>query len=111
MKTPIRQRQLRGLVLHHRRHPADYSMRLVNRTARWGEPRQNGVCRWCYECAAHIKTRWHPYCLNAYGIASRQHPKEIQRTLCEMGGAPSGEMEYRLVNFRAASSPGWHSAR
>ena len=33
MRTPIRQRQFRGLVLHHRRHPATHPRRLVNRTA------------------------------------------------------------------------------
>ena len=97
MKTHIRQRQLRGLVLHHRRHPADHPRRLVNRTARWSEPPQNGICRWCCERTAHIKTRWHPYCLNAYRVASGQHPEEIQHTLCEMCGDPSDEMDHRLA--------------
>ena len=70
MRTPIRRRQLKGLVLHHRRHPATHSRRLVNRTARWGEPPVNGICRWCYELTASPKTRWHRYCLNAYLVAS-----------------------------------------
>ena len=70
MKTHIRQRQLRGLVLHHRRHPAEHPRRLVNRTTRWHEPPQNGICRWCYERTAHIRTRWHPYCLKRYSIRS-----------------------------------------
>ena len=61
MKTPIRKRQLRGLVLHYRRHPAEHPRRLVNRTARWREPPVNGICRWCYEPTAHIRTRWHSY--------------------------------------------------
>ena len=42
MRTPIRRRQLRGLVLHHRRRPAAHPRRPVNRTARWGEPPVNG---------------------------------------------------------------------
>ena len=106
MKTHIRQRQLRGLVLHHRRHPADHPRRLVNRTARWGEPPQNGICRWCYERTAHIKTRWHPYCLNAYRVASGQHPEEIQHTLCEICGGPSDEMDHRLaINVARALGP------
>ena len=106
MKTPIRQRQLRGLVLHHRRHPATHPRRLVNRTARWGEPPQNGICRWCYERTAHIRTRWHPYCLNAYRVASGQHPEEIQHTLCEMCGDPSDEMDHRLaINVARALGP------
>ena len=98
MKTPIRQRQLRGLVLHHRRHPAEHSRRLVNRTARWGEPPRNGICRWCYELTASPKTRWHLYCLTIYiiAVASGQHPEEIQRTLCEICGDPPDEMDHRL---------------
>ena len=97
MRTPIRRRQFRGLVLHHRRHPATHSRRLVNRTAKWGEPPVNGICRWCYERTANIKTRWHLYCLNAYRVASGQHPDEIQHTLCEMCGDPSDEMDHRLA--------------
>ena len=97
MRTPIRRRQLRGLVLHHRRHPSERPRRLVNRTARWGEPPVNGLCRWCYEPTAHIKTRWHPYCLNAYRVASGQHPDEIQHTLCEICGDPSNEIDHRLA--------------
>lgn len=107
MKTPVRQRQLRGLVLHHRRHPADYPKHLVNRTARWGEPPQNGICRWWYERTAHIRTRWHPYCLNAYRAASGQHPEEIQHMLCETYGDPSDEMGHRLaINVARALGPG-----
>ena len=97
MKTPIKQRQFRGLVLHHRRHPAEHPRRLVNRTASWGEPPVNGICRWCYELTASPKTRWHLYCLNAYRVASGQHPDEIQHTLCEICGDPSDEMDHRLA--------------
>ena len=97
MKTPIRRRQLRGLVLHQRRHPAEHPRRLVNRTARWGELSRHGICRWCYERTASPKTRWHLYCLNAYRVASGQHPDEIQHTLCEICGDPSDEMDHRLV--------------
>ena len=97
MKTPIRQRQFRGLVLHHKRHPAEHPRRLVNRTARWGEPPVNGACRWCYELTASPKTRWHLYCLNAYRVASGQHPDEMQRTLCEICGDPPDEMDHRLA--------------
>ena len=105
MHTPIRRRQLKGLVLHHRRHPAAHSRRLVNRTARWGEPPVNGVCRWCYERTANIKTRWHLYCLNAYRVASGQHPDEIQHTLCKICGNPSEEMDHRLA-FEVARALG-----
>ena len=129
MRTPIRCRQLRGLVLHHRRHPVEHPRRLVNRTARWEEPPVNGVCRWCYELTASPTTRWHRYCLNAYRVASGQHPNEIQHTLCEICGNPSDEMDHRLttevvraldpaVMLRPAlpaqsragtrSGPGWH---
>ena len=78
MKTPIRRRQLRGLVLHHRRHPADHPRRLINRTA-------------------SPSTRWHLYCLNAYRVASGQHPDEMQRTLCEICGDPPDEIDHRLA--------------
>ena len=97
MRTPIRRRQLRGLVLHHRRHPAEHPRRLVNRTTRWGEPPVNGICRWCYELTASPGTRWHRYCLNSYRVASGQHPDEIQHTLCEICGDPSDEMDHRLA--------------
>ena len=97
MRTPIRRRQLRGLVLHHRRHPAEHPRRLVNRTAIWGEPPTNGICRWCYEPTVSIRIRWHLYCLNAYRVASGQHPDEIQRTLCEICGDPSDEIDHRLA--------------
>ena len=97
MRTPIRRRQLRGLVLHHRRHPAEHPRRLVNRTARWEDPPVKGVCRWCYELTASPTTRWHRYCLNAYRVASGQHPDEIQHTLCEICGDPSDEMDHRLA--------------
>ena len=63
MKTPNRRRQLKGLVLHHQRHPAEHRRRLVNRTTSWGEPPVNGICRWCYELTASPGTRWHRYCL------------------------------------------------
>ena len=97
MRTPIRRRQLRVLVLHHRRHPAEHPRRLVNRTARWREPSVYGICRWCYEPTASIKTRWHRYCLNAYRVASGQHPDEIQHTLCEICGDPSDEIDHTLA--------------
>ena len=97
MKTPIRHRQLRGLVLHYRRHPAEHRRRLVNRTASWGEAPVNGICRWCYELTASPSTRWHLYCLNAYRVVSGQHPDEIQHTLCEICGDPSDEMDHRLA--------------
>ena len=96
MKTPVRRRQLRGLVLHHRRHPAEHPRRLVKRTSTWGEPPRNGICRWCYELTASPKTRWHLYCLNIYRVASGQHPDEMQRTLCEICGDPPDEMDHRL---------------
>ena len=93
-------------MLHHRRHPAERPRRLVNRTARWGEPPVNGICRWCYERTAHIKTRWHPYCLNAYRVASGQHPEEMQHTLCEVCGGPSDEMDHHLaINVARALGP------
>ena len=97
MRTLIRRRQLRGLVLHHRRHPSEHPRRLVNRTARWGAPPVNGICRWCYEPTAGIKLRWHLYCLNAYRVASGQHPDEMQHTLCEICGGPPDEIDHRLA--------------
>ena len=106
MRTPIRRRQLRGLVLHYRRHPSEHPRRLVNRTARWGEPPRNGVCRWCYEPTASITIRWHLYCLNAYRVASGQRPDEIHRTLCEICSAPSDEIDHRLaINVARALGP------
>ena len=98
MRTPIRRWQLRGLVLHHRRHPATHSRRLVNRTASWGEPPVNGICRWCYERTANIKITLAPLLPERLSrVASGQHPDEIQHTLCEICGDPSDEMDHRLA--------------
>ena len=35
MRNRMRRRRLRGLVLHHRRHPSAHPRRLVTRTASW----------------------------------------------------------------------------
>ena len=71
----MRGRRLRGLVLHHRRHPSAHPRRLVTRTASWGEPPVRGVCRWCHEHTAAIHLTWHDYCLAAYRVASGQKPR------------------------------------
>ncbi len=97
MSNIARRRQLRGLVLHFRRHPADHPRRLVNRTARWGEPPVKGVCRWCYPKTANPDSRWHDYCLNFYWVASGQQPEEIQHTLCEICGNEATELDHRMA--------------
>ena len=97
MRTGIKRRQFRGLIIHSERHRATkYPRRLVNRTASWGEPPVNGKCRWCYEQTASMNTRWHMYCLNAYFVASGQKPAEIQLTLCEICGDEADEIDHRL---------------
>ena len=88
MRNRVRSRRLRGLVLHHRRHPSAHPRRLVTRTARWGEPPVRGVCRWCHEHTAAIHLTWHDYCLAAYRVASGQKPLGIQVTMCEGCGGP-----------------------
>ena len=45
------------------------------------------------------------YCLNAYRVASGQHPDEIQHTLCKICGNPSEEMDHRLA-FEVARALG-----
>ena len=75
MRNRMRGRRLRGLVLHHRRHPSAHPRRLVTRTASWGEPSVRGVCRWCREHTAAIHLTWHDYCLAAYRVASGQKPR------------------------------------
>ena len=97
MRHPRTRRQYRGLLLHTVRHRASHSRRLVNRTARWGEPPINGVCRWRYERTASLKTRWHSYCLDAYRVASGQKPEEMQLTLCEICGGRADEIDHRLA--------------
>ena len=89
MRNRMRGRRLRGLVLHHRRHPSAHPRRLVTRTASWGEPPVRGVCRWCHEHTAAIHLTWHDYCLAAYRVASGQKPLGIQVTMCETCGGPA----------------------
>ena len=97
MKTHIRQRQFRGLVLHHRRHPSGHPRRLVKRSNRWREAARRGYCRWCYERADHIRATWHSYCQNAYRVAAGLRSKGIQRTPCEMCNKEADEKDHRLA--------------
>ena len=97
MRNRMRGRRLRGLVLHHRRHPSAHHRRLVTRTSSWGEPPVRGVCRWCHEHTAAIHLTWHDYCLAAYRVASGQKPLGIQVTMCEGCGGPAAELDHRLA--------------
>ena len=102
----MRGRRLRGLVLHHRRHPSAHPRRLVTRTASWGEPSVRGVCRWCHEYTTAIHLTWHDYCLAAYRVASGQKPPGIQVTMCEGCGGPAAELDHRLaINVARAMGP------
>ena len=106
MRNRMRGRRLRGLVLHHRRHPSAHPRRLVTRTASWGEPPVRGVCRWCHEHTAAIHLTWHDYCLAAYRVASGQKPLGIQVTMCEGCGGPAAELDHRLaINVARAMGP------
>ena len=99
MKTPIRQAPAPG----PRAAPPPTSGRPPQKAyqpnGQLGRSRRvNGICRWCYELTASTSsTRWHLYCLNAYRVASGQHPDEIQRTLCEICGDPPDEIDHRLA--------------
>lgn len=46
-------------------------------------------------------SRWHLDCLNAYRIASDQHPEEIKHTFCEMCGERADEIDHHLATLRA----------
>ena len=106
MRNRMRGRRLRGLVLHHRRHPSAHPRRLVTRTASWGEPPVRGVCRWCHEHTAAIHLTWHDYCLAAYRVASGQKPLGIQVTMCEGCDGPAAELDHRLaINVARAMGP------
>ena len=65
----MRGRRLRGLVLHHRRHPSAHPRRLVTRTASWGDPPVRGVCRWCLR--AHRRHTAHMARLLPCGLPCR----------------------------------------
>ena len=107
MSNRMRGRRLRGLVLHHRRHPSAHPRRLVTRTASWGEPSVRGVCRWCREHTSAIHLTWHDYCLAAYRVASGQKPPGIQVTMCEGCDGPADELDHRLaINVARAMGPG-----
>ena len=105
MHNTVRRRRLRGLVLHHRRHPSAHPRRLVRRTSHWGDTPARGVCRWCHAHAASIELTWHRYCLDAYLVASGQKPG-IQVTMCEGCGGPAAELDHRLaINVARALGP------
>ena len=106
MRNRMRRRRLRGLVLHHRRHPSAHPRRLVTRTANWRDSPVRGVCRWCHEHTAAIHLTWHDYCLAAYRVASGQKPLGIQVTMCEGCGGPAAELDHRLaINVARAMGP------
>ena len=111
MRNRMRGRRLRGLVLHHRRHPSAHPRRLVTRTASWRDNPVRGVCRWCHEHTAAIQLTWHNYCLAAYRVASGQKPPGIQVTMCEGCGGPAAELDHRLARFLSACSLDWRGAR
>ena len=105
MGRRIRHRRLRGLVIHHRRHPSAHPRRLVKRVRSWGERPVNGVCRWCGEHASSIQLTWHGYCLDAYRVASGQKPG-IRVTMCEGCAGPADELDHRLaINVARALGP------
>ena len=107
MRNRVRSRRLRGLVLHHQRHPSAHPRRLVTRTAIWGEKPVYGVCRWCHEHTSAIHLTWHDYCLAAYRVASGQKPLGIQVTMCEGCGGPAAELDHRLaINVARATGTG-----
>lgn len=106
MATLMRNRRLRGLAIHHRRHPSKHARRLILRTARWRHPAVRGICRWCGDKTATIDLTWHRYCLDAYYVASGQKPAELQRTMCEICAGPSDELDHRLaINVARALGP------
>ena len=106
MRNRVGSRRLRGLVLHHRRHPSAHPRRLVTRTANWGDPPVRGICRWCHEHTATIHLTWHDYCLTAYRVASGQKPLGTQVTICEGCGGPAAELDHRLaINVARAMGP------
>ena len=107
MATLVRRRRMRGLVIHHRRHPSKHARRLVLRVARWGgDPAVRGICRWCGDRTATIDLTWHRYCLDAYRVASGQKPTELQRTMCETCAGPSDEIDHWLaINVARALGP------
>ena len=105
MGRRIRHRRLRGLVIHHRRHPSAHPRRLVRRVRSWGERPVAGVCRWCGEHASSIQLTWHGYCLDAYRVASGQKPG-MQLTMCEDCAGPADELDHRLaINVARALGP------
>ena len=97
----MRGRRLRGLVLHHRRHPSAHPRRLVTRTPNWGDPPARGVCRWCHEHTAAILLTWHDYCLAVYPCCIRteaiRHPGHDVRGLWQSrrGARPQARHQRR----------------
>ena len=97
MDRLVRRRRLRGLALHHNQHPSKHPRHLVLRTARWTDTPVPGICRWCGGPAATIALTWHPYCLDAFRVASGQRPMDLQVTMCETCGGPAAEIDHRLA--------------
>ena len=107
MRNRMRGRRLRGLVLHHRRHPSAHPRRLVTRTASWGEqscPRRLSLVPRAHGRHTSHLARLLP-CM-AYRVASGQKPLGIQVTMCEGCGGPAGELDHRLaINVARAMGP------
>ena len=98
MRNRMRGRRLRGLVLHHRRHPSAHPRRLVTRTASWGEPSDQAASVAGATStpppytSPGTTTVWRP-------TASHQDRSHvgIQVTMCEGCGGPAAEIDHRLA--------------
>ena len=106
MGNIVRRRRLRGLAIHHRRHPSRHARRLVLRTVAWNDPAVRGRCRWCGDRTATIDLTWHAYCIDAYRVASGQKPGQLQVTMCEICDGSADELDHRLaINVARALGP------
>ena len=115
MSNRMRGRRLRGLVLHHRRHPSAHPWRLVTRTASWGEPPVRG--RLSLAPRAHRRHTPHLARLLPCGLPrrirteARRHPDDDVRGLrrsCR-GARPQARDQRRPGDGTGGAQAGVHA--
>ena len=106
MSNRMRGRRLRGLVLHHRRHPSAHPRRLVTRTASWGEPSVRGVCRWCTSTPPPYISHGTTTALQ-HTVSHPDRSHSASRSRCARAAeVPAAELDHRLaINVARAMGP------
>ena len=80
MATLVRRRRLRGLAVHHRRHPSKHAGRLVSQDREVGDDPIRGICPWCGDCGGAADEVDHRLAIN---VARALGPAGLRRVFTQ----------------------------